>query len=48
MQQEGYRILTDIVWEKPAPPPNLGCRCVTHSTEIPLLATKVKKGRKEP
>jgi len=47
MQQEGYRILNDIVWEKPAPPPNLGCRCFTHSTEILLWATKAKKGGKE-
>lgn len=47
MQQEGFRILNDIVWEKPAPPPNLGCRCFTHSTEILLWATKAKKGSKE-
>jgi len=47
MQQEGYRILNDIVWEKPAPPPNLGCRCFTHSTEMLLWATKAKKGGKE-
>jgi site-specific DNA-methyltransferase (adenine-specific) len=46
MQQLGYRILNDIVWEKPAPPPNLGCRCFTHSTEILLWATKAKKGSK--
>jgi site-specific DNA-methyltransferase (adenine-specific) len=47
MQQEGYRILNDIVWEKPAPPPNLGCRCFTHATEILLWATKAKKSGKE-
>ena len=44
MQQIGYRILNDIVWEKPAPPPNLGCRCFTHATEILLWATKAVKG----
>jgi site-specific DNA-methyltransferase (adenine-specific) len=44
MQQLGFRILNDIVWEKPAPPPNLGCRCFTHSTEMLLWATKAKKG----
>lgn len=44
MQQIGYRILNDIVWEKPAPPPNLGCRCFTHATEILLWATKAAKG----
>ncbi len=46
MQQIGFRVLNDIVWEKPAPPPNLGCRCFTHSTEILLWATKAKKGGK--
>jgi len=46
MQQIGFRILNDIVWEKPAPPPNLGCRCFTHSTELLLWATKAKKGGK--
>ena len=44
MQQIGYRVLNDIVWEKPAPPPNLGCRCFTHATEILLWATKAMKG----
>jgi site-specific DNA-methyltransferase (adenine-specific) len=47
MHQIGFRILNDIVWEKPAPPPNLGCRCFTHSTEILLWATKAKKGGKD-
>jgi site-specific DNA-methyltransferase (adenine-specific) len=44
MLQLGYRILNDIIWEKPNPPPNLGCRCFTHSTELVLWATKAKKG----
>ena len=26
MQQLGYKILNDIAWEKPNPPPNLSCR----------------------
>jgi site-specific DNA-methyltransferase (adenine-specific) len=47
MLQIGYRILNDIVWEKPNPPPNLGCRCFTHATEIVLWATKAKKGGKD-
>jgi len=47
MQQLGFRILNDIVWEKPAPPPNLGCRCFTHSTEMLLWATKARKGGKD-
>jgi site-specific DNA-methyltransferase (adenine-specific) len=45
MQQTGFRILNDIIWEKPAPPPNLGCRCFTHSTETILWATKARKGK---
>ena len=44
LQELGFRILNDIIWEKPAPPPNLGCRCFTHSTEILLWATKAQKG----
>ena len=47
LQQIGFRMLNDIVWEKPAPPPNLGCRCFTHSTELLLWATKAKKGSKD-
>lgn len=46
MQELGFRILNDIVWEKPAPPPNLGCRCFTHTSEILLWATKAKRGGK--
>ena len=44
MMQLGFRILNDITWEKPNPPPNLGCRCFTHSTETVLWATKAPKG----
>ncbi len=45
MQQIGFRILNDIIWEKPAPPPNLGCRTFTHSTELIIWATKARKGK---
>ena len=44
LMEHGFRILNDIVWEKPNPPPNLGCRCFTHSTEIVLWASKAPKG----
>jgi site-specific DNA-methyltransferase (adenine-specific) len=40
LQQSGFKILNDIVWVKPAPPPNLGCRAFTHSTEIIFWACK--------
>ena len=46
MMELGFRILNDITWEKTNPPPNLGCRCFTHSTETLLLATKARKGSK--
>ena len=42
--QNGFRLLNDIVWEKPNPPPNLGRRTFTHSTEIVLWAAKSGKG----
>jgi len=40
LQRLGFRLLNDIVWEKPNPPPNLGCRCFTHATEIVFWAAK--------
>ena len=40
MQQLGFKMLNDIVWEKPNPPPNLACRYFTHATETVLWASK--------
>jgi site-specific DNA-methyltransferase (adenine-specific) len=45
MQQLGMKILNDIAWEKPNPPPNLSCRYFTHSTETVLWAAKSEKSR---
>jgi site-specific DNA-methyltransferase (adenine-specific) len=45
MQQLGYKILNDIAWEKPNPPPNLSCRYFTHSTETILWAAKDEKSK---
>jgi len=45
MQQLGYKILNDIVWQKTNPPPNLSCRYFTHSTEIVLWAAKSAKSK---
>ena len=45
MQSLGFRILNDIVWKKTNPPPNLGCRCFTHSSEWILWASKSKKSK---
>ena len=38
LEQEGFKILNNITWQKANPPPNLGCRCFTHSTETVLWA----------
>lgn len=40
LEQEGFRILNNITWQKLNPPPNLACRCFTHSTETILWAKK--------
>ena len=45
MQQLGYKILNDIAWEKPNPPPNLSCRYFTHSTETVLWAAKNEESK---
>ncbi len=45
MQQLGFKILNDISWEKPNPPPNLACRYFTHSTETILWAAKSEKSK---
>ena len=45
MQQLGFKILNDIAWEKPNPPPNLSCRYFTHSTETVLWAAKDAKSK---
>ena len=43
LQQLGYKILNDIAWEKPNPPPNLSCRYFTHSTETILWAAQERE-----
>ena len=45
MQQLGFKILNDIVWEKPNPPPNLSCRYFTHAGETIIWAGKNKQAR---
>lgn len=45
MQQLGFKILNDIAWEKPNPPPNLSCRYFTHSTETILWAAKSEESK---
>ena len=45
LQQLGFKIINDIAWEKPNPPPNLSCRCFTHSTETVIWAAKSHESR---
>lgn len=43
LEQEGYKIINNITWQKTNPPPNLACKCFTHSTETILWARKDEK-----
>jgi hypothetical protein len=45
MQSLGFKLLNDISWVKPNPPPNLSCRYFTHATETIIWAAKNKKSR---
>jgi len=45
MQKLGYKILNDIAWVKPNPPPNLSCRYFTHSQEWILWAKPHQKAK---
>ena len=46
LEQEGFKILNNITWQKLNPPPNLACRCFTHSTETIIWARKDNKKAK--
>ena len=43
LEQEGFKIINNITWQKTNPPPNLACRCFTHSTETILWGQKNDK-----
>ncbi|HKB56349.1 MAG TPA: site-specific DNA-methyltransferase [Lacunisphaera sp.] len=45
MQQLGMKMLNQVTWQKPNPPPNLACRYFTHSTETVLWAAKNEKSK---
>jgi site-specific DNA-methyltransferase (adenine-specific) len=38
MQQLGFHVLNSVTWFKPNASPNLGCRQLTHSTELAIWA----------
>ncbi len=46
LEQEGYKIINNVTWQKTNPPPNLACRCFTQSTETVLWAKKADKKSK--
>ena len=43
LEHEDFKIINNIIWQKTNPPPNLACRCFTHSTETILWAKKNDK-----
>lgn len=43
LEQEGFKIMNNITWQKTNPPPNLSCRYLTHSTETILWAKKKRR-----
>ena len=46
LEEEGFKILNNITWQKTNPPPNLACKTFTHSTETILWARKDLKNIK--
>lgn len=45
LDELGFKILNIITWAKTNPPPNIACRCFTHSTEFVIWAKKSAKAR---
>lgn len=43
LEEEGFKIINNITWQKTNPPPNISCRYFTHSTETILWARKEGK-----
>ena len=46
LEEEGFKIINNITWQKTNPPPNLACKTFTHSTETILWAKKNLKKNK--
>ena len=46
LEELGFKILNNVTWQKTNPPPNLACRCLTHSTETVVWAKKDNKNAK--
>lgn len=45
LQKHDYRLLNNVTWQKLNPPPNLGRRMFTHSTENIIWASKSVKSK---
>ena len=43
LEQEGFKIINNITWQKTNPPPNLAYRCFTHSTETIYGQRRMKR-----
>lgn len=43
LNELNFKVLNVVTWVKTNPPPNLACRCFTHSSEIIIWARKSKK-----
>lgn len=46
LEEEGFKIINNITWQKTNPPPNLACKAFTHSTETIIWARKNLKKSK--
>ena len=46
LEEEEFKIINNITWQKTNPPPNLACKTFTHSTETILWARKDLKNIK--
>ena len=46
LEEEGFKIINNITWQKTNPPPNLACKAFTHSTETIIWARKDLKKSK--
>lgn len=46
LEEEGFKIINNITWQKTNPPPNIACKTFTHSTETILWAKKDLKKSK--
>lgn len=46
LEECGFKIINNITWRKTNPPPNISCKCFTHSTETVLWCKKDLKKTK--